>query len=188
MITDLDTTRYTSLQTWCANLQARRPTPGGGAAAAASAALGCATGAMAARYTTGKKWAEWAEQAQELATRLVAWQQQALDLAETDQRCYQEIQRSWRSTDLSDEQRQAIAAAALAVPLQLIACCQQAAQALQHFRPRCNPQIVSDVDVALGLLLGAAIAARVTALVNQPDQQTRLQIEQEVAAIRAAVG
>ena len=37
-------------------LSERTPTPGGGAAAAIAAALGCAAGAMAARYTTGTKY------------------------------------------------------------------------------------------------------------------------------------
>ena len=55
-----------------ASLSARTAIPGGGAAAAIAAALGCAAGAMAARYTTGPKWAAVASSEQASASAATA--------------------------------------------------------------------------------------------------------------------
>ena len=43
-----------------------------------------------------------------------------------------------------------------------------AVEALREFRPRCNPWLVSDVEVAIHLLTGAGRAAHATLLANRP--------------------
>src|SRR4051812_19516851 len=67
-----------------ARLAARAPAPGGGAPAAIAGAIGCATGAMAARYTPGPKWADRSATAEALAAELDDAAARLLALADED--------------------------------------------------------------------------------------------------------
>ncbi len=148
-------------------LAARQPTPGGGAAAAISAAIACATGAMACRYTTGDKWPAITVEATALAQQLDAWRDQAVTLADADAAAYAAVGAAKKTADpvrIATAQQ-----AAAAVPVTLIALCVSAATACAGFRPRCNQWLVSDIDTAVHLLAGAGRAARRTMMVNQPD-------------------
>lgn len=172
------------------DLAARQPTPGGGAAAAVSAALGCAAGAMAARYTTGPKWAEVTADAERLAQELDVAAQELARLADEDAAAFTALQQARR-----DKQPEAITAAeqrALGVPVQVITLCVQQACALQTFLPRCNPYLISDVKVGIHLLAGAARAAWQTLLINRPPEAIQRQAEALMADLdlcdRAAQG
>jgi formiminotetrahydrofolate cyclodeaminase len=147
-------------------LAARTPTPGGGAAAAAAAALGCAAGAMAARYTTGAKWADRSDEAQALASRLEAAAGRILALADDDEAAFAAAQAARKAGDAAAATAADIRAAA--VPAEVINLCAEMAEALAGFLPRCNPQLVSDVRVGVHLLAGAARAAWATAAANRP--------------------
>ncbi len=145
-------------------LAERTSAPGGGAAAAAAAALGHAAGAMAARYTTGAKYAAQEAAALALASTLDQKRLRALALADLDASAYARVQ-----AVKADPQAKANAeTAARAIPLELLADCAVAVEALREFRPRCNPWLVSDVDVAIHLLTGAGRAAHATLLANRP--------------------
>ncbi len=151
-------------------LSARTPTPGGGAAAAVTAALGCATGALAARYTTGKNWAAISAQAENLALSLDDAATQALALADADAAAFAAVGVARKAGDVA-----ALATAeraAAAVPAELLALCALHASALRGFMSVANPQLLSDVKVALHLLAGAGRAAWQTLLVNRPDADT----------------
>lgn len=166
---------------FAADLAARQPTPGGGAAAAVTAALGCATGAMACRYTTGEKFAAVAEEALALATRLDAWRIRALELADADAVAYAGVGAARKTKDPA-----AIAAAeaaAAAVPAEAMTLCASAAEACALFRPRCNPWLVSDIDTALHLLAGAGRSAWHTLVINRPSVELRAQGEAALASL-----
>lgn len=62
--------RDATLDQFLADLSARTPAPGGGSVAALCGALGAALGVMAARFTTGKRYADRAESMQQLAAGL----------------------------------------------------------------------------------------------------------------------
>lgn len=176
-------TAVRSIPDFCKELAARTPAPGGGAAAAVAAALGCAAGAMAARYTTGPKWADREREAQALAEALANSADQAIALADADAKAYAVLGEAKKSgpTQLKNAQAQA-----LAVPADLLALCASQAKALAQFLPRCNPHIVSDVKVAVHLIAGAGRAAWETLLVNAPDAGQRASAERQCAALAEA--
>jgi len=149
-----------------ARLSARTATPGGGAAAALAAALGCAAGAMAARYTTGAKWGALSAQAESLALALDIASAACLVLADADAAAYAAVRSARATGDAAAVDRAERSAAA--VPGDLLAACARTAAALHDFLPRCNPQLVSDVAVGIHLLAGAGRAAWQTLLVNHP--------------------
>jgi formiminotetrahydrofolate cyclodeaminase len=162
-------------------LAARTPAPGGGAAAAVAAALGCATGAMAARYTTGPKWADREADAAALGDRLDALAQRLALSADADAAAFSAVQAARKAKDPA-----AIASAeatALAVPAALISDCANAAHDLAAFRPHCNPHLVSDVDAGIALLAGAARAAFATLLINQPPETVRAVAAAQLASL-----
>ena len=147
-------------------LAAKQSTPGGGAAAAVTAALGCASGAMACRYTTGEKYAAVAAESDALAARLDTWRDRALALADADANAYAQVGAAKKTKDPAVVA--AAETAAAAVPAELIALCADAATACAAFRPRCNPWLVSDIDTAVHLLAGAGRAALRTLRINRP--------------------
>jgi formiminotetrahydrofolate cyclodeaminase len=164
-------------------LAARSPAPGGGAAAAVAAAIGVATGAMAARYTTGRAWGERSILAEALAAELDAAAARLLSLAEEDAAAYARLVAARRGADAA-----VIAHAeglALDVPLQLIASCAQLAERLRTFLGWCNPLLASDGKVAIHLLAGGARAAYQTLLANQPDLARQEQAARDLARVAA---
>jgi formiminotetrahydrofolate cyclodeaminase len=132
-----------------------------------AAALGCAAGAMAARYTTGPRWAAVGARAEAIAQALDEAASACLRFGDADALAYAALTAARKSKDEA-----AIATAsrsALGVPLELLAACARQAAALADFLPACNPQLASDVKVGIHLLAGAGRAAWQTLLVNQPD-------------------
>jgi formiminotetrahydrofolate cyclodeaminase len=150
-------------------LAARTPAPGGGAAAAIAAALGAAAGAMAARYTTGAKWADRSADAERLGQVLHDGARRLLALADADAGAYAAVQ----ATAAGSPERAAAEAAAGRIPLDTLIACADAADALARFLERCNPRLRSDVETGIHLLAGAGRAAWRTLLINQPDGNAR---------------
>lgn len=165
-----------------ASLAARTPTPGGGAAAAAAAALGCAAGAMAARYTTGPKWADRSAEAEALAHTLDKAATAVLHLADADEAAFAAAQAARKAGD--GAAALAADAKAAAVPLDVIRICAACGDDLATFLPQCNPRLVSDVKVGIHLLAGAARAAWATMQANAPGPA----VEIEARALLARLG
>lgn len=164
-----------------AALGRKEPTPGGGAAAAISAALGCAAGAMAARYTTGPKHAAVAEAAEALAQVLDAAAADCLRLAEADAKAYATVREAKAS---KDEQRIRTAETEAArIPGDLLAACALHSAALAAFQSDCNRWLLSDVQVGIHLLAGAGRAAWRTLLVNRPGDAERRVAASHLAAL-----
>jgi len=145
-------------------LAARTPVPGGGAAAALAAALGCATGAMAARYTTGPSWGERSAVAASIAQGLDETSRTLLNLADEDAAAFAAVGASKAAGDAT-----ALASAqarSAQIPAEVLLICVVQAQLLETFRSLCNPRLVSDVEVGISLLHGAGRAAVATLVAN----------------------
>ena len=157
-------------------LSAKQPTPGGGAAAAVGAAIGGAAARMSAEYTQRKKDKESgaAERANVLIGQIDL--DQFLAAADDDAAAYADLQRTWKDTDMSAEDKSQIEARALQVPTVLLEKCHTSIMAVKAFLPSCNPNITSDAKVGIHQLAGAARAAYQTVLVNSPpkDEKDRL--------------
>lgn len=152
-------------------LGTRTPTPGGGAAAAIAAALGCAAGAMAIRYTSGPKYAAVEAEVQHFGDVLTQAARECAKLGDADAEAYAAASIARKSKDAAAlnaaEQR------AAQVPADLLAACAVHAAGLATFVPTCNPFLVSDVKVGIHLLAGAGRAAWQTLLVNNPEATLR---------------
>jgi formiminotetrahydrofolate cyclodeaminase len=178
------TIRDTSVIDLIRALQARSPTPGGGAAAAVAAALGCAAGAMSARYTTGPKWGDLSTQSQALAETLDAAARQCLAWADQDAQAYEALTAARRGKDaevIAHTQERA-----LGIPCDLLAACAVHAVSLRAFLDLSNPHLVSDVKVAIHLLCGAGRAAWQTLLVNQPTLELQRVAGSHLSALSGA--
>jgi formiminotetrahydrofolate cyclodeaminase len=115
---------------------------------------------MAAAYTQRKKDKETgaAEKAEALIQKLDF--EKALKAADEDAAAYADLQRSWKDADMTPEEKKAIEARALAVPVSLVELCHDYILAIQVFLPDCNPNITSDAKVGIHELAGAARAGR----------------------------
>lgn len=151
-------------------LAAKQPTPGGGGAAAVAGALGCAAAHMAATYTQRKKDVESGAAAKASALMSLLQHESMLTGADADASAYADLQRSWKDSDMTAEQKAEIEATALKVPVDLVEDCLKKCQQIDEFLPSCNPNITSDSKVGIHLLAGAARAAYQTAMVNQPPK------------------
>jgi formiminotetrahydrofolate cyclodeaminase len=149
------------LQTFLANLAAKQPTPGGGAAAAIGASIGSAAASMAAAYTQRKKDRE--SGAADRAESLIAAMEipSLLKAADDDAVAYADLQRTWNeeSNGMSADEKAAIEARALAIPTNLLVACHSRILQIHDFLPHCNPSITSDAKVGIHQLAGAARAA-----------------------------
>jgi methenyltetrahydrofolate cyclohydrolase len=155
-------------------LAAKQSTPGGGAAAA----VGAAAANMAAIYTQRPKdvASGAAERAQHLMDAIHV--DGLLKLADDDAEAYADLQRTWKETDMSFDEKAAIERQALAVPTTLLEQCHGLILQIQEFLPHCNSNIASDAKVGVHQLAGAARAAYQTVLVNNPpeDEKKRLKV------------
>lgn len=158
------------------DLAAKLPTPGGGAAAAISASIGAAAAVMSAAYTSRKK--DIASGNAEFARKLTESVDlnELISLADEDAVAYAALQRTWKEKDMSPEEKAQIEAAALAVPVKLTTLCHKHIAAIRDFLPKCNEKITSDAKVGIHGLAGAARAAYQTALVNEPGDETKKQL------------
>ena len=174
----------TSVDALIGALAERTPVPGGGAAAAIAATLGCAAGAMAARYTSGPKYAAIEAQARALGDLLTTAAHDCTRLGDADAVAYAAVGAARKSKDPAS-----IAAAELragTVPAELLTLCALHAAGLAAFIPICNPYLVSDVKVGIHLLAGAGRAAWQTLLVNNPTAPMRAVAGTHLAALDAA--
>ena len=138
---------------------------------------------MAARYTTGKKWADVSEQATALADKLEQAALQFHELADADASAYADLQRTWKEK-LPAEEVNAIETRARQVPLDVLNLCADCSQNLHDFMGSCNPNIISDVLVGIQLLNGAAAGAWHTLLVNNPDEDLTAQAQARLGDCR----
>lgn len=157
-------------------LGSKTPAPGGGAAAAVGAALGASAAAMSANYTQRKKDIESGAAARATALLEKLKLDDLITAADEDAEAYSDLQRTWKETDMSFDEKSQIERRALAVPTNLLETCHSHILSIQEFLPHCNSNITSDAKVGIHQLAGAARSAYQTVLVNNPpkDEKNRL--------------
>jgi len=153
---------------------ARTPTPGGGSVSAYLGALGAALGAMAARFTQGRKGFEEHEPA--LAAeidRLGALRRQCTELVDEDSRSYDRVTAAYGLPKETEPQkaarRDAIQAALIEAMQAPLATCRAAADALavlDSLSRHVNANLASDVAVGAYALGAAYRGAWVNVLIN----------------------
>jgi glutamate formiminotransferase/formiminotetrahydrofolate cyclodeaminase len=153
---------------------ARSPTPGGGSVSAYLGALGAALGAMAARYTEGRKGFE--AHAGALAgevARLDALRDELAALVDEDARVYAALTAAYalpKASAAEQAARQAAVQAALLeamdVPLRIGRSTVAGLEVLESLGAHVNPNLASDVAVGAHALAAAFRGAWVNVLVN----------------------
>jgi glutamate formiminotransferase/formiminotetrahydrofolate cyclodeaminase len=158
--------------TFLDDLGSDRPTPGGGAVAALAGALAAALGKKACALTVGKaKFAEAAEQVENLTLRLGRAEGLLRRLADEDAVAYAELARAFK-LDRSDPSRrrqiESTAMLAATVPLQVAVISAQVLRDLKRLESICNPNLVSDVVAGTHMSQAAIRAAAANVRANLP--------------------
>jgi len=171
---------------------AAQPTPGGGSVAAITAAVAAATGQMVANYTIGKKsFADVEDQVSDICHRLAKSQGMLAQLMAEDMIAYQALQAAGRLDAQQAgpaSEKTAAAAAAIAVPFEILAVAVAVLEDLDRLKDICNPYLLSDVGVAGELAYAAARAAGLNVRINLPQlpdareaKSLRQQLDQQSA-------
>ncbi|MFL1378794.1 MULTISPECIES: cyclodeaminase/cyclohydrolase family protein [unclassified Nocardiopsis] len=181
-------------------LAAREPAPGGGAAAALHAAQGAALVAMVARYTSGPKYAQHAEQIERITGRADALAERALGLAAEDETAFGDVAAAYklpRDTEADKAARSAAIAeatvGATVPPAEVIAVSGEIVALAEALLPIGNPNVVTDIAAAAEAARAAATTSRVNIEINlagveDPDRRADLRaVAAEVDDISAAV-
>ena len=154
-----------TLQEYLDQLSRREPVPGGGSAAALTAAMALGLISMVTNYSIGRKantkavekrLAKILAQSEPMRLRL-------LELTSLDSQAYLKVSAA-RSLD-KKAQTQA-ARDARAIPVEVCKLCYKALQLTPYLAEKGNPYLLSDVEVALELLMSAFNGARIMVRIN----------------------
>ena len=154
-----------TLQEYLDQLSRREPVPGGGSAAALTAAMAVGLISMVTNYSIGRK--SNTKAVDQRLTRILSQSEpirlRLLELTSLDSEAYLKVSAA-RSLD-KKAQRKA-AKEAKAVPQEVCKLCFKAIQLTPYLADKGNPHLLSDVEVALELLLSAFYAARIMVRIN----------------------
>lgn len=154
-----------SLSEYTRVLSLKVPAPGGGSAAALTAALGAALLSMVANYSLGKSAARSNEQKIKASLKVSEQlRKRFLQLVDLDAQAYLNVVKTRKA---APAKRNAARRKAAEVPLEVCKLCYKAVQLSPALVRYGNKYLVSDVKVALELLLAAFNAARVNVEINQ---------------------
>ena len=146
-------------------LSLKVPAPGGGSAAALTAALGAALLSMVANYSLGKGAAREVEQKlKNTLKESERLRKRFLQLVDLDAQAYLNVVETRKA---APAKRNAARRKAAQVPLEICKLCYKAVQLSPTLVRYGNRYLISDVKVALELLLAAYNAARVNVEINQ---------------------
>ena len=154
-----------TLQEYLDQLSRREPVPGGGSAAALCAAMGVGLISMVTNYSIGRKSNTKAVESRlaRILTHSESMRLRLLELTSLDSEAYLKV----CTARALDKKAQAQAAReARAVPQEICKLCYQALQLTPYLAQNGNPYLLSDVEVALELLLSAFNGARVMVRIN----------------------
>jgi formiminotetrahydrofolate cyclodeaminase len=154
-----------TLQEYLDQLSRREPVPGGGSAAALTAALAAGLISMVANYSLKRKTNTKAveQRLARILTQSESIRRRLLELTSLDSEAYLKVSAAG-NLDLK-AQKQA-AKQALAVPREVCKLCHQAVLLTPFLADKGNPHLLSDVEVALELLMAAFSGARIMVRVN----------------------
>ncbi len=183
-----------SLTRFAAAAAAQQPTPGGGSISAYIGVLGTAMGAMAARYSEGRK--DLVEHADALTAeigRLDELRAELGALVDADAAAYAGLNEAFKLPKGDDVEKaarraaiQAGLAAALDPPLRMCRAAVAGLEVLDALRKHCNPNLASDVAVGAYALAAAFRGASVNVLVNLKsikDDDLRARVSDEGGAL-----
>ncbi len=156
-----------------AQLAARVPVPGGGAAAALQAALGAALLGMVARYTTGEQYAQHEAAIGRITAEVDQLRVLALRLADADADAFVAVHDAHRLPRSSEDER-ADRAAAIAQamvhaawpPAQVISVGAMVVDLAEGLAAIANRNVISDVAAAAEAARAAVATARVNIEIN----------------------
>ncbi len=154
-----------TLQEYLDQLSRREPVPGGGSAAALTAAMGVGLISMVTNYSIGRKSNTNAvdKRLSQILTHSEAIRQRLLELTSLDSEAYLKVS----AARVLDRKAQSQAArAARAVPQEVRKLCYKAIQLTPYLAQKGNPYLLSDVEVALELLMSAFNGAGVMVRIN----------------------
>jgi formiminotetrahydrofolate cyclodeaminase len=192
MLTDLTLIQFAD------QAAARSPTPGGGSVAAYLGGVGAALGAMAARFTQGRKGFEAHEAAlaDEIA-QLDRLRARLLRLVDDDAASYDKVTAAYALPKASEPEKAARKAAvdgalreALQTPLGTCRVAVEALSLLERLAGHVNPNLASDVAVGAYALAAGFRGAWVNVLINLSglkDDALRAQVLAEGEALGARV-
>jgi methenyltetrahydrofolate cyclohydrolase len=154
-----------TLAEYCAVLSAKAPVPGGGSAAALTGALGAALLAMVANYSVGRQKTLGEERKMRAALQKIKQlERKFLKCVDEDAQAYLKVV-SARTQGAAAKQNAKKEAAS--VPQEVCGLCYQAVQCMDLLVRKGNPHLLSDVEVAMELLLAAYRSARINIAINQ---------------------
>ena len=154
-----------TLQEYLDQLSRREPVPGGGSAAALAAAMGVGLISMVTNYSIGRKTNSKAidKRFNQILAKSESMRFRLLALASLDSEAYLKVS----AARTLDKKAQRLAAKeAKAVPQEVCKLCFKALQLTPYLVQKGNPYLLSDVEVALELLLSAFNGARVMVRIN----------------------
>ncbi len=154
-----------TLEEYLDQLSRKEPVPGGGSAAALSAALGAGLVSMVANYSVGRKANTKAvdRKLNNILKQSEAIRRRLLELVSLDSEVYLKVSTA-RSLD-KKVQKQA-AKAARAVPLEVCKLCYKTIDLMPFLVAKGNPYLLSDVKVAIELLMAAFNGALIMVRIN----------------------
>jgi len=154
-----------TLQEYLDQLSRREPVPGGGSVAALTAAMAVGLISMATNYSIGRKANTKAVEKRlgQLLVKSESLRSRFLELTSLDSQAYLKVFAA-RSLD-KKAQKQALKEAK-AVSLEICKLCYKALQLTPYLAEKGNPYLLSDVEVALELLMSAFSSARIMVRVN----------------------
>jgi len=146
-------------------LAQREPIPGGGSAAALTAALAVSLVMMAALYSKGKTGSSSNEEKlRQIIKESRRNQSRLLELVDLDAVSYLNVVKARK---LKESARKKARQQARKVPLEICRLCLRTVEMTSFLVKKGNPNLLSDVEVALEFLLAAFRSARIMAVINQ---------------------
>jgi len=170
-------------------LAAPTATPGGGSASAAAGAMGAALAHMVAAMSRGKKaYLQYEQPLSEAIARLTALREQLKTGIDADAESYNQVMGAYKQAKTAANEGESLIEAALKgatlVPLETARQAREVAVIAESLRPISNPNMASDLTVAVAL----ADAAKKGALSNVEINLALIKDAKFIADIRSMTG
>ena len=157
--------KHYSLQQYLEVLSQKTPVPGGGSAAALTGALGVALLSMVAHYSKGKDQSKTVEDKfQEILKGYKRIRLRLLELVDLDARAYLRV---LKSRHTSSKEKKSALKMAKGIPQEVCQLCYRSVKLMPFLVRRGNKNLISDVEVALELLLAAYNSAFILVKYNE---------------------
>lgn len=154
-----------TLKEYLGSLSARSPVPGGGSALALTAAIGVALISMVANYSKGKSSSKRVEtRIKNTLLKSEKIRKRLLELVDLDAKAYLRVVKTRRS---SKKLKKDALKKAAAVPREVCRLCYLAIQMTPFLVEQGNKNLISDIEVAVELLLAAFNSAKINIAINK---------------------